>query len=477
MPVKKSYVIIIVAVLVMIAVGAAYFFWSNEPKELRLIPQKRAVSEAGPSSGTEVGTGWSVKDDPGEAIREALAMALQGKKQSIPDFVALFASSGADLKNILAEARKSLGNKTKIYGGSSDSGGLMTNRGFIHAGAREFAENGKVIGHRKVTGLAVMTVTSQDIVFGVGSADFSRYANPKEGAKAAMRKAQESCGKSPKEPPQAVLALISRGFEDDAMEGISVVAGQVPLLGGTTGGPQFEVLGDRDVFAQGISLAVIYTKLPLGWVFEGGFDAQEGYKGVLTKVDGATILEIDGRPALDVYDEWLGGKIKQLQQEGTDLLNFKKFMILNPFYRRFTSRDGQDYFLFSYAWPLDNNPQNKSMEASANLKAGDEIHLSHGTLEKLLNRIGNLPVKARIQGGIDPERKAVLAIGVICAGVMRVVPDKERDTMVLLLDYANHQVPFIAPLTWGEQGYFPGIGYKHGNLLTSFLVIGEKEAK
>ena len=194
MPVKKIYVAIIMAVLVMIGVGAIYFSWSNEPKELRLVPQKRVASEASSPSGTEVGTGWSVKDDPGEAIREALTMALQGKKQAIPDFVALFASSGADLKNILAEARKSLGNKTKIYGGSSDSEGLMTNRGFIHAGARDFAADGKVIGHRKVTGLAVMTVTSQDIVFGVGSADFSRYANPKEGAKEAMRKAQESCG-------------------------------------------------------------------------------------------------------------------------------------------------------------------------------------------------------------------------------------------------------------------------------------------
>lgn len=477
MSAKKTYVVIILAVLVMIGVGAAYFFRSNEPKELQLIPQKRAVSEAGPASGAEVGTGWSVKHDPGEAVREALAMALKDKKQPVPDFVALFASSGADLKNMLAEARKFLGDKTKIYGGTSDTEGLMTNRGFIHAGAREYAENGKVIGHRKVIGLGVMTVTSQDIVFGVGSADFSRSANPKEGAKAAMRMAQESAGKSPQESPQAVLAFISRGFEDGALEGISAVVGYVPLLGGSAAPPKFEVLGDREVFAQGISLAVIYTKLPLGWVYEGGFDAEESYKGVLTKVDGGTILEIDGRPALDVYDEWLGGKIKQLQQEGADLLTIKKMLILNPFYRRFTSRDGRDYFLFTHAWPHDLTLQDKSMDTSANLKTGDEIHLSHGTLERLLNRVGNLPVKARIQGGINPEKKAVLAIGDICVGVMRVVPDAERQQMVLLLNYANHEAPFIAPLTWGEQGYFPGVGYKHGNLATSFLVIGEKESK
>ncbi len=471
-PAKKSCVVILMALLVMIGVGATYVFWSTGQKELHLIPQKRAVSAAGPVSGTEVGTGWSVKADPGEAVRQALAMALQGKKQAAPDFVVIFATSGADLTGILAETRKLLGDQTKIYGGTSDSRGVMTNQGFIHAGEKDYAVTGKVIG------LAMMTVSSQDICFGVGSADFSRYANPKEGASAAMRQALESCGKSPQEVPQAILAVISRGCEDDALEGISEVAGHnVPLLSGTTGGPKFEVLGDREVFAQGISLAVIYTKLPLGWVFEGGFDARESYKGVLTKVDGGTILQINWRPALDVYDEWLGGKITKLHQEGADDSTIRNLLILNPFYRRFTSRDGQDYFLFSHPWPQDRTLQNKSMETSTKLKTGDEIHLSHGTLERLLNRIGNLPVKARIQGGINSEKKAVLGFGVICAGVMRVVPDKDRQTMALLLDYANHEVPFIVPLTWGEQGYFPGVGYKHGNLLTSFLVIGEKETK
>ena len=109
MPAKKSYVVILMAVLVMIGVGAAYVFWSTGQKELHLIPQKRAVSAAGPASGAEVGTGWSVKDDPGEAVREALAMALQGKQQAAPDFVALFASSGADLTDILAADPKTPG--------------------------------------------------------------------------------------------------------------------------------------------------------------------------------------------------------------------------------------------------------------------------------------------------------------------------------------------------------------------------------
>ncbi len=472
MPAKKSYVVILMAVFVMIGVGAAYVFWSSGQQELHLIPQQRAVSAAGPASGAEVGTGWSVQEDPGEAVREALSMALQGKQPAAPDFVAIFATSGADCSGIMAETRKILGDKTKIFGGTSDSRALMTNRGFIHAGEKHYAAAGKNIG------LAIMTVSSRDIAFGVASTHFSREVNAREGTKAAILKAIQSCGKSPAEPPQVVLAVISRTFEEEALAGISEVIGnQVAVLGGTTGGPKFEVLGDREAIAQGISLAVIYTKLPLGWVFEGGFEVPDTHRGVVTKMEGAAILQINWRPALDVYDEWLGGKISKLQQEGADLVKIRNFMSLNPFYRRYTSPDGHNYFLFSVPWPRNQTPQDKSFVTSTEISIGDEIHLSQGTWESLLNRIGNLPVKARVQGGINPKWTPLLGIGFVCAGVIRAIPEEEREKMAMLINYANHEAPFIAAFSWGEQGYFPGVGYKHGNLLTSFLVIGEKEPR
>lgn len=170
------------------------------------------------------------------------------------------------------------------------------------------------------------------------------------------------------------MAVISRGFEDEAMKGISEVAGKnVPPLGGTTGGPKFEVLGDQGGCARGISLTVIYTKLPLGWVFEGGFGVPDTHRGVVTKMEGAAILEINGRPAQEVYDEWLGGKIKRLQQEGADDLRIRNFLSLNPFYRRYTSPDGQVYFLFSVPWPRNKTLQHKAFVTSTGVKAGDEI--------------------------------------------------------------------------------------------------------
>jgi hypothetical protein len=54
---------------------------------------------------------------------------------------------------------------------------------------------------------------------------------------------------------------------------------------------------------------------------------------------------------------------------------------------------------------------------------------------------------------------------------------EEREKIPLLINYANNNGPFIANFTWGEQGHFPGIGNRHGNLLTSFMVVGPKETQ
>jgi len=326
--------------------------------------------------------------------------------------------------------------------------------------------------------LAIMTVTSEEIVFGVGSANFSVYPSIEEASKAAILSAIESAGKPRNEPPTVVLITPTVGVEEEAIQGIEEVVGKDSLiLGGTSGGPKFSVFGESGVYDEGISLAAIYTDLRVGWTFEGGFDVTEPRTGVVTKADGQAIVEIDNRPALDVYDEWLGGEIGKLCGEVIELRKIKDLLTLRPIYRKYTSPSGQAYFLFSHPWPKDKTLKDKSIMTRTNIKVGERIYLSRGTWETFINRIGNLPTKAKVQGEIELDRKPLFSIGYICAGVMGVIPETERGKLPLLMNYANNDGPFIAPFTWGEQGHFPGIGSKHGNLLTSFLVIGSKEQR
>ncbi len=469
---------LIIASLIAVIIGAILyiFFTWQEKEEFQLVPRKVSASviEETATAGTEVGTGWSTNENPIEAMKEAVNMALRGKSQKNPDFAVIYASSGSDVDSILSIAKQLLGEDTKIFGGTSDSRAVMTEKGFVKVAERgyKFAE---MQGRR---GLAIMTVTSKDIIFGVSSANLSDFSSTQEMSKSAVVSAIESAGKTDDESPTVVLLSTTISIEEEVLEGIEEVLGKDAIvLGGTVGGPAIAVFGENEVYSEGVSLAVIYTDLPVGWTFEGGFDVTDKHTGIVTKTEGQAIVEIDNMPALDVYNEWLGGEIETLYKQVGKPDVIRDLLTLHPLYRKYTSRDGEDYFLFSHPWPRSDQMKDKAVRTSTKIKVGERVHLSHGTWETLINRIGNLPRNAKIQGDIRVDMRPILGIGFICGGVMGAIPETERGKLPYLINYTNNSAPFITNFTWGEQGYFPGVGCKHGNLLTSFLVIGPKDTK
>lgn len=464
---KMVILVALMAGLVLVGVGFFWFF-HRAPQEFSLTPPQVPIVESPGFTRTEVGTGWGV-GTPAQAAELAVTMALDGKKEKSPDFAILFANSGCDLAAILSETRKLLGERTKIYGGTSDYRGLMTNKGYIKTSEESASAS-------PVNGLTIMTVSSPEIKFGVGSASFPGFPSVQEATKAALLQAMASAGKSRAEKPRIILITPTSGAEDNVLRGIEELLGQnVVVLGGTSGGPKFEVCGEREVYEKGLSLAVIYTDLPIGWVFEGGFEVTGLPSGVITKLQDRDIIEIDHRPALEVYDEWLDGKIAKFVNETDNYNKVNDLLVLHPFYRKFTSKSGETFRLFSHPWPQDKTLKGQVIMTSSNLKEGERIYLSQGTWETLLNRVGNLPVQARSQAGDRPGARPIISLGYICAGVMGIIPEGEREKMAYLINYANHNAPFIVPFTWGEQGHLPGIANKHGNLLTSFMVIMEKD--
>ena len=372
------------------------------------------------------------------------------------------------MQAVFLNAKKMLGNGVKIYGGTSDSRAVMTDQGFVKVTERGY-EQALMEGDR---GLAIMTVNSPDITFGVGSANFANYSTSQEASKTAILNAIKSAGKSQDELPNAVLMTTTIGAEEEVIEGIEeIIEKNTPLLGGTAGGPELAVFGENEIYKEGVSLAAIYTDLPIGLIFEGGFDVTSSHSGIVTKVDGQVIVEIDNRPALNVYNEWLDGEIDRLYKEIGEPDLIRDLLTLHPLYRKYTSPNGETFFLFSHPWPKDDTLKDRSVMTSTKIKVGERIYLSHGAWEILVNRIGNLPHNAKINGGFDVNKKPILGIGHVCAGVMGIIPEAEREKLPLLINRANNNAPFIANFTLGEQGPFKGVGNKHGNLLSSFLVI------
>ena len=127
----------------------------------------------------------------------------------------------------------------------------------------------------------------------------------------------QDAGRAQAEKPKIVLVTPTIGIEQEVLDGIGDAVGtDVILLGGTAGGPGGRVIGNDSAHAKGVSMAVFYTDLPVGWAFESGFEKQDEHSGIVTKMDGRRILEIDHRPAYEVYDGWLGGEVTRLREQG-----------------------------------------------------------------------------------------------------------------------------------------------------------------
>ena len=337
----------------------------------------------------ESSSGWYLGPDDATSVRGAVGEAVPAGSTP-PDFAMIVYGNAADGAKVLSAARDALGPKPRIFGLRShrpevlDAGSLSTGKSSSH-------------------GVAILTVRSPRIRFGVGAADFRGVASPREAGRDAVKRAVQDAGRTVAERPQVILVAPTGGSEEQVIAGIEDVVGRsVPMLGGTAG-PGPSIIGGGTASTAGVSVAVIYTGLSLGWTFEAGYDVSLPQSGIVTKTDGRIILEIDHRPAWEVYDEWLDGRLSEAARKGVSEAGI--LLALNPCYREYKAPSGQVFAAFSHAWPTAKNGS-LLLAVSTSIQPGDRIHLSHGTWEVLMNRAANLPPGGEGARGAGRRRRA-----------------------------------------------------------------------
>lgn len=447
--------IIIVAVIVVILVGAGIWYFVGRPN-IEEILSPIGVSPAEKLAEPVASVGWSIAANEEQAVNEAVAMMLQKLKKN-PDFVFLFSSVGYDEEKLLQEIRNLLPG-TKIYGGTTCLG-PMTNDGF-HVGEK--------------ASIAIMGISSPLINWGVGGANLDELS-PEEAGKAAVSAAIESAGKEKTEKPNMVFTTAAPGMEEEILKGIEEIVGKdVPIIGGSSGdnditGKWKQYANDK-VYSNGLALAVVYTDLKIGFAYEAGYPVTE-QKGVVTKAEGRVIYEIDGRPAAEVYNEWTGRVFdKQLKEPGK-VWGILAEATYYPIAKVLRAPGIEPFYLAVH--PLNINPDH-SLGVFADMKDGDEIVLLHGDWNILLNRFRTTPTKALEEFKIK-KGEALFALYTYCAGTMLAIPEEERPKMPLLVKEVIGDVPFIGTFTFGEQGFVSGIGNHHGNLINSIIIFGPEK--
>ncbi|MFC1704753.1 FIST signal transduction protein [Nanoarchaeota archaeon] len=403
--------------------------------------------------------GWSVKDGTKAAVTEML-MNAKSKLEGDAKYAFVVYTDHHDATEIQHELLEQLGRDTKIHGISSFNA-VMTNEG-LHK-----SEEGSI---------AVMLVSSDNVEFGVGSADLEGATDYEEMGRNTIKQAIADAGKTESDEPRMVIfsGTWLAGDEGKILRGIeSVIGNDVPITGGNarkTVDVQ-SLITDEDIYEKGLVLTVIYTHLPVGWDYESQFKLVEGKNGIITKAEKNMLYEIDGRPALDVYDEWLDGKISEGIEVG-DFTALTKFAASNSIAREII-KDGKIY-AYGSVRPVINeaNVEDGSIRLGTSVENGDKIHLMVGTWQTVFERAEKIPQKALAKGGMGAG-DGLFGILTTCTGLTLSIPESELPRIPVIIEDNLNGIPFVGQFTGGEQGYVEGYGNINANLVQSIILVGK----
>jgi hypothetical protein len=347
-----------------------------------------------------------------------------------------------------------------VMGGSS-SGGFMTDKGFMdHSGI----------------GLLLIDDALGD--YGVASAPLG--ADAARTAEDLLGQALSRCGCTG-ELPELIWVYQAPGREEAVIEGLRRIVGdRCAIVGGSSAdndaSGRWRQLGPSGCLCDGLVVGVLFPSSPMGLAFQGGYEPAGpngivtgiGYKpagssGIVTASTGREILTIDGEPAAQVYNRWIGRLIdSRLESGGSILADTTMFPLATEVGRT----DGVTHYLLIH-------PESVSAEGAlrtfCDLEVGARVYAMKGDRQRLVDRAGRVTTQAR---RALPEGHGGVAGGLVvyCGGCKMAVGDDIAKVAAAAaggLDGA----PFIGCFTFGEQGRLIDRNV-HGNLMISAVAFG-----
>lgn len=341
-----------------------------------------------------------------------------------PGLIIVCASSQYDQEHVNAGVRSVSGNAILV--GSTTAGEITT------------------AGPAKRHSVAVMAIASDSIRFfgGVGE-------NISAGAFEAGRRAAEDVKTKAKEPLKAFMMFpdVLAGNGADIVRGALTSLGEhFPVVGGASGDDfkfekTYQHLNDK-VYSGAV------VGLGLTGDFKIGIGVKHGWIPVgspkkVTRSEGATVHELDGKPAIHIYEEYFGeDEAKVLKQE-----TLAKLAITYPLGMRV---DGSDEMLIRD--PLTVNDKG-SITCAAEMPMGSEIQLMVGSRENAV-----AVAKEAAKNAIDQLEGAAPKFVVIfnCIARNKLFGEKAGDEISAIQEMIGAQVPLIGFYTYGEQAPLGG---------------------
>ncbi|MGJ7093526.1 FIST signal transduction protein [Vibrio hannami] len=272
------------------------------------------------------------------------------------------------------------------------------------------------------------------------------------------------------ELPGLVILHSTFGHEEIIVEAIEErLGGSIKLIGGSAAdnkiAKRWSIISNNQYSHSGVSISVLYPSSPSLTAFSSGHYPTE-FNGIATRTIGRTLVEIDGKPANQVYGDWVRQHLSKLVNDE----EYLKVTALYPLGRIAGQVFDSPYYKLSH--PLSVTPE--GVPLFTNIETGDRVHLMTGGEDQLIKRaalvtqsaINAHPTDIDLFGGVN----------IFCAGSMGIIISK-IDKVHQSLHQVYGRRPFICPFTYGEQGGFINGENAHGNLMLSSVIFYSKESE
>lgn len=256
------------------------------------------------------------------------------------------------------------------------------------------------------------------------------------------------------EPPQAVLVLTDGlGVDGSHLSGGLTVAlpPGVPVSGGLAGdGALFEetfvCLNSEIKSSAVVGIGLWGDDLVVNHGVAGGWQPF-GPQRIITKSEGSELLELDGQPALELYQRYLGDHADELPGSG----------LLFPL--QISSPDGKQNLVRGVN---DIDKERKSMRFAGDIPVGWSAQLMRTSIDRLVDGA----VSAANQSLLDPAEDGTLAFAVSCVGRRLVLRERAGEEIEACLQVLGDRVTLRGFYSYGEIAPVDGYVGLHNQTMT-----------
>jgi hypothetical protein len=370
----------------------------------------------------KAGVGISKDKDPFQAGYEACKLALSSAGFEVPDLLIAFSSVSLEQEKVVLGIREAGSNALLI--GASDAG--------------EITNDGAAKG-----GVAVMAIKSDSVRFTVGTG-----GKIEENARiAGAELAKDITGKAT-DPIRLFIMLtdVLKGNGADIVRGVQDILGKDFLIVGGAAGDDF-LFKETYVYYLDKVLPSSITGVGLSGDFSVGIGVRHGWVPVgitrkVTKSHGAVVEEIDGKPAISIYEEYFGKKAEELKEEALATLAITYPLGMNV--------AGSEELLVRDPITADSNG---AITFAAELPEGSEVRLMIGSKDEAIAAARAAANQALSQlNGTEPKA----AIMFNCIARNKLFGADSDEEIKAIQSVIGPDVPLIGFYTYGEQAPIGG---------------------